>query len=279
MSAEVGFSRRRCAVIGSPVVHSLSPALHRAAYRSLGLPWDYGAHDVSVDQLPGFVGSLSPQWRGLSVTMPLKQSVVALCDWLEPMAVDVAAVNTVVFEADGTRRGYNTDITGFGRALRGHGLATVESAVVVGAGATAASALAALRHLGADSVTVLGRSAERASALKEVGRRLDIAVRVCTFESLGSVPPAGVVISTIPANAQQLYADRLASLAPVVFDVIYAPWQPPLLRAAEAAGREIIRGFELLLHQAGRQVELMTGVAAAPLDDMRAAGLAAVRQL
>lgn len=279
MSADADFSRRRCGVIGSPVVHSLSPVLHCAAYRSLGLPWGYDAHDVSVEQLPGFVGSLSRQWRGLSVTMPLKRSVVSLCDWLEPVAVEVTAVNTVVFEADGTRCGYNTDITGFERALRGHGHATVESAVVVGAGATAASALAALRHLKADSVTVLARSAERATALEEVGRRLDIAVRVCSFESMGSVPPADVVISTIPANGQQPYADRLAAMAPVIFDVIYAPWQTPLLRSAEAAGRGSIRGFDLLLHQAGRQVELMTGVAAAPLDDMRVAGLAAVRQL
>lgn len=279
MSADVHSSRRRCAVIGSPVDHSLSPALHLAAYQSLRLPWDYGAHDVSVDQLPGFVGSLSQQWRGLSVTMPLKRTVVALCDWLEPLAVEVAAVNTVVFETDGTRRGYNTDITGFVRAIRGSGLHAVESAVVVGGGATAASALAAVRDLGADSATVVVRSAERATALEEVGLRLDIAVRVCTFDALRSVSTGDVVISTIPASAQQQYADRLVGLAPVVFDVIYAPWQTPLLRAAAAAGCETIRGFDLLLHQAGRQVELMTGVAAAPLDDMRVAGLAAVGQL
>lgn len=276
MSAEAHATPRRCAVIGSPVAHSLSPVLHRAAYRSLGLPWEYSAHDLKPDQLPGFLRSLSLQWRGLSVTMPLKRPVIALCDHLQPLAAEVGAVNTVLLGTDGRRCGHNTDITGFVRALQARDVVAVESAVLVGAGATAASALAAVRDLGATHATVLARSAQRASALQELGRRLGVDVGICSLDALHSVVSADVVISTIPPAGQQQYAAGLAGLAPAVFDVIYAPWQTPLLRAAEGARRTVIHGFELLLHQAGRQVELMTGAEIAPLEDMRTAGLAAV---
>ncbi len=284
MSAEAVPSSRRCAVIGNPVAHSLSPALHQAAYRSLGLPWEYCAVEVTQDRLAGFVGSLGPQWRGLSVTMPLKRPAVDLCDVVEPVAREVAAVNTVLLEADGTRRGYNTDVSGFVRSLQAHGVDAVGSAVVVGAGATAGSALAAVRDLGAHTVTVVARSVERAAGMADLGRRLGVAVRLCSLQALESaaspevLAAADVVISTVPAHAQPLAAARLASLAPVAFDVIYAPWRTPLVAAAEAANSTVIHGFDLLLHQAARQVELMTGASAAPLEDMRAAGLAAVRR-
>ncbi len=276
MSAEGQRLHSRCGLIGSPVAASLSPALHRAAYRSLGLPWDYTTHDVVADALPGFLASLGPQWRGLSVTMPLKRAVAARCGWLDAPAAAVEAVNTVVFEPDGTRSGYNTDITGLVRSLRDNGVDNLESAVLVGAGATAASALAAAHDLGVEVVAVLARLPERAASLKDLGRRLGVEVRVGSLDTLGSTPPGDVVISTVPAPAQQQYAVALAGLAPVIFDVVYAPWRTPLLRAAEVAGRKTIHGFELLLHQAGRQVELMTGAPAAPLEEMRAAGLAAV---
>lgn len=258
----------------------MSPVLHRAAYRSLGLGWDYSAHEVTADQLPGFLGSLDRQWRGLSVTMPLKRPAAQLCDVVEPAARELSAVNTVILEADGSRCGYNTDITGFVRSLQASGFDAVGSAVIVGAGATAGSALAAVRDLGAHDVTVVARSVKRAAGFVDLGSRLGVVVQLRSLESLkfpeplAGMRPADVVISTVPPEAQQAYAARLAAVAPVVFDVIYAPWHTPLLRAAEEAERMAIHGFDLLLHQAGRQVELMTGATAAPLADMRAAGLA-----
>lgn len=262
-------------MIGSPVTGSLSPALHRAAYRSLDLPWDYDAHDVTAGSLAEFLASLTPQWRGLSVTMPLKREVAASCTWLEPVAAQVGVVNTVVLENGGRRSGYNTDVTGLVRSLAASGLTTVSSAVLVGGGATAASAMAAVDAVGADFVSVLARSPHRASELEKLGQRLGVEVEVSSLDSPRAARPGDVLISTIPAEAQPQHAAELARLAPVVFDVVYSPWRTSLLRAAEDAGAHTIHGFELLLHQAGRQVELMTGARAAPLEVMRAAGLAA----
>ncbi|MGH3472325.1 MAG: shikimate dehydrogenase family protein, partial [Nocardioidaceae bacterium] len=147
-------SRRVCGVLGSPIAHSLSPALHLAAYRALGLDWDYEAHDVDVDRLAGFVRGLSAQWRGLSLTMPLKQAAVGLCDEVEPPGRLLRSVNTLVLDDSGSRIGHNTDVSGFVTALVAAGAGELTSAVVVGAGATARSALAALAELGSHRVVV-----------------------------------------------------------------------------------------------------------------------------
>ncbi|MYX24111.1 shikimate dehydrogenase, partial [Streptomyces sp. SID8380] len=102
---------RRAAVLGSPVAHSLSPQLHLAAYRALGLSgWTYERIETDEAALPGFVDGLGPEWAGLSLTMPLKRAVLPLLDRISDTAASVDAVNTVVFEADGSRSGDNTDI-------------------------------------------------------------------------------------------------------------------------------------------------------------------------
>jgi shikimate dehydrogenase len=267
----------RCAVLGSPVAHSLSPALHRAAYRRLGLDWLYDAFDVSEDALAGFLQGLSGGWRGLSLTMPLKRAVLDLCDEVSAQARLLCSVNTVLIEPDGRRSGCNTDVTGFVRAFQEAGIMALRSVVVLGAGATAASALAAVAELGADTVTVLARSPARASFVAGLGPRLGLDV---TVGDLGRPPrPRGadVVVSTLPGGAQgEISAGVLAALAPLVFDVVYAPARTPLMQAALSAGGQVIGGFALLLHQAVRQVELMTGVDAVPVDDMRRAGVEAL---
>jgi shikimate dehydrogenase len=267
----------RCAVLGSPVAHSLSPVLHRAAYRSLGLDWSYDAFDVSEDALAGFVHGLSGSWRGLSLTMPLKRAVLELCDEVSDQARLLCSVNTVLIEPDGRRSGYNTDVTGFVRAFHESRVTALRSAVVLGAGATAASALAAVAELGADAVTVLARSAGRAAFVAGLGPPLGLDV---TVGDLGRPPRPGdadVVVSTLPAGAQgEVAADALAALAPVVFDVVYAPARTPLMQAALSVGGTVIGGFPLLLHQAVRQVELMTGADTVPVEAMRRAGLEAL---
>ena len=109
--------RRRCAVLGSPIAHSLSPVLHRAAYDALGLDWSYDAVEVSEDGLPGFLDGLDGSWRGLSLTMPLKRTVVPLLDEMSARAAQARAANTVVLDA-GRRVGHNTDIPGAVAAIR-----------------------------------------------------------------------------------------------------------------------------------------------------------------
>src|SRR5882757_4461339 len=104
-------SQRRAAVLGSPIAHSLSPVLHRAAYEELGLgDWSYDRFEIDEEALPGFFGKLGPEWAGLSLTMPLKRAVIPLLDEVSETAASVAAVNTVVLHPDGRRGGDNTDI-------------------------------------------------------------------------------------------------------------------------------------------------------------------------
>ncbi len=271
---------RRCGVLGSPIAHSLSPVLHRAAYAALGLDWRYDATDVKTDQLAAYVAELDSSWRGLSLTMPLKRAAIDLCAHVEPMAAQLEAVNTMVRESDGTWSGSNTDMAGCVRALEAADVEDVRSVVLVGAGATAAAALAAVVELGARDVTVLARSRARAETLVALGRRLGVVVAVrelmADVDGL-ELDPVDLVVSTIPATAQSAVATTLAAAADTVFDVIYDPATTPLLAAARAQQRPCIAGFELLLHQAALQVEQMTGTDRAPIAEMRLAGLSALK--
>jgi len=264
---------RKAAVLGSPIAHSLSPVLHRAAYAALGLgDWTYTAIECDEAGLPGVLAA--PGWAGLSLTMPLKRAVLPLLDRTEPLAVEVGGANTVVFEG-GARLGYNTDVPGMVAALAEAGVTAPASATILGAGATACAALAALRETGLTSAVVQVRDQARAGDLLAAAGRLGMAVALRPFGT--EVRDGGLLISTVPAGAADFYAERarnprLGSSA--VLDVVYHPWPTPLAQAATRSGVIVVSGFDLLLHQAARQVELMTGIKPAPLDDMRAAGLA-----
>jgi shikimate dehydrogenase len=281
----------RAAVLGSPIAHSLSPVLHRAGYRELGLTgWSYEAIECGEPDLAGFLDSLAPDWAGLSLTMPLKRAVLPLLAETEQLALDVGAANTVLLR-DGRRHGFNTDVPGMVTALRAGGVSSGEDALILGGGATASAALAALRELGAQQVTVAIRSVARAEPLRAVAARLGLDVRVLELGDWfgGEVgaqrggadtePFAAVrrlLISTIPAAGAAAAAGHIASgaiRADVVFDVGYDPWPTAVAEAAVAVGVRVISGYELLLSQAIGQFELMTGKLA-PVAAMRAAGLA-----
>jgi shikimate dehydrogenase len=268
----------KAAVLGSPIAHSLSPVLHRAAYAATGLTgWTYEAIECDEARLPALVAGCGPDWAGLSLTMPLKRAILPLLDHLDPLAADVGGANTVVF-APGQRQrhGYNTDVAGMVDALAGAGLTAPQSAVILGAGATACSALAALRETGLRTVTVAVRDETRAAALLAVAQRLGVRVDLRPLGSPGGRAGTELLISTLPAGAADSYPMRTyAGDTPrAVFDVVYAPWPTSLARVAAAAGAIVIGGLDLLLHQAGGQFELMTGRRPAPLAAMRAAGLA-----
>ena len=267
----------RAAVLGAPVAHSLSPALHAAAYRALGLAdWSYEAIECDEARLPGLLASLGPDWAGLSLTMPLKRAVLPLLDHTEPLATTVAAANTVILR-DGQRLGFNTDVAGLVAAFRAAGVTPEGNVVVLGAGATACSALAALRETGISDVTVAVRSRPRAEPLLTVAGQLGVPVRVVDLGAgLLASRRWDVLISTIPGAAAAGVAELFtagAVTARAVVDVGYDPWPTPLAVAAAAAGSVVISGYELLVHQAAGQVELMTGHRA-PVEVMRAAGLA-----
>ncbi|SDQ46958.1 shikimate dehydrogenase [Quadrisphaera sp. DSM 44207] len=277
----------RAAVLGHPVAHSLSPVLHTAAYAALGLVgrWRYSALDVQEHELAPLLASLDVEWGGLSLTMPLKQVALPLLDEVSPLAAAVGAVNTLLpmpgpMPEPGQRlrwRGENTDVHGLVAALREAGVQRATSAAVLGGGATAASALAALRVLGVREPTVHVRSPLRAAALHEVADRLGVALDVAPWERAHRALGAQLVVSTVPAGAADDLAAQLsrpsagAAGAGVLLDVVYAPWPTALARAWSARGGAVVSGFAMLLHQAGEQVRMMTGHEA-PLEVMRRAG-------
>ena len=251
----------RLAVLGSPIAHSLSPALHRAAYRSLGLDWHYDAVDVPAGGLAVFVAALGDDWRGLSLTMPLKQEVLSLLDGVDRVATQTGSVNTVLFgEADGRRtlQGFNTDVTGLVRALAEAGVRRAVHVSLLGAGATAASALVAAAEVGAEMVDVLVRTPAKAAALVELGQSLGLVVTVHPLTDLPNPERASdLVISTLPGGSI-LGAEFPAELRrhALLFDVSYSPWPSALARSWSAAGGTAVSGEGMLLHQALIQVRI-----------------------
>lgn len=294
-------SGRRAAVLGHPIGHSLSPVLHRAAYAALELDWRYDAVDVAEDELAGFVGSLDATWAGLSLTMPLKKTVLGLLDHVEPLAEVVGSVNTVLVQtgaADAAGSvprpvlvGANTDVHGIVAALaEGRtGGVPVRQAVVLGAGATAASALAALAQLGCTTPTVFVRSMARAGSTMRAAHRMGVEPRFLTAEPQGrlvqAVTTADVVVSTLPPHAAdplaQVLAERARETPPddaertdggpgVLLDCAYDPRPTALGTAWRASGGTVVGGERMLLHQATEQVRLMTG-RVAPFEAMQRA--------
>ncbi|MFC7021779.1 shikimate dehydrogenase [Promicromonospora thailandica] len=272
----------RAAVLGHPVAHSLSPVLHTAAYQALGLDdWRYGLHDVTEDTLPGFLAGIGRDWAGLSLTMPLKQAVIPLVDHVEPLAAAVGAVNTVLFTPVGgpagtiTTTGTNTDVHGIVAALRERlGTRRVADAVVLGGGATAASALAALAELGCPSARVFVRSLDRIGPLREAVARTGVSPSFEVFDdtaTASALAGADAVVSTTPKHAADVWAGLVAARAAtprgVLLDVVYDPRPTALQSAWTALGADTVGGERMLLHQAAEQVRLMTG-RPAPLEAM-----------
>ncbi|HZG06610.1 MAG TPA: shikimate dehydrogenase [Streptomyces sp.] len=271
---------RRAAVLGSPIAHSLSPVLHRAAYAELGLTgWSYDRFEVDEEGIGPFLEKLAAggeDWAGLSLTMPLKRAVIPLLDEVSATAASVEAVNTVVFTGDGRRHGDNTDIPGMLAALRERGVGSVPSAAVLGAGATASSALAALARICTGEVTAYVRSRARAEEMRGWGERLGVTVVTADWADAPRALTAPLVIATTPAGATDALAQAVPERPGTLFDVLYEPWPTPLAAAWAARGGAVVGGLDLLVHQAVLQVELMTGRTPAPLAAMRAAGEAAL---
>ncbi|RNE66561.1 shikimate dehydrogenase [Cryobacterium tepidiphilum] len=266
---------RRLAVLGAPVSHSKSPALHRAAYRQLGLDWEYTAQDVAPGELGAFLGTLGPDWLGLSLTMPFKHEALPLLTERDRVAQVTGAANTLLLSepgADGTRTvaGFNTDVVGIVRALADAGITAVSSVAVLGAGATAASAVMAAAELGAESVELIARTPAKAAPLVELGRSLGLVVVV---SDLATVPDAsravGLVVSTLPGGTR-LDVEFPAALRQhaTLLDVAYAPWPSALGASWQEAGGTALSGLGMLLHQALIQVRIfVSGDPFAPLPD------------
>lgn len=256
------------AVIGSPIEHSLSPVIHRAAWAQLGIDgWEYHRLEQDTDSLPGFIAGLGADCAGLSVTMPCKQAVMPLLDVIDPLASAVGAVNTVV-PSSGVLAGFNTDVTGIASAVRRAcsmaGCSAPSSALVLGARATASSALAALGELGITSSTVAARRFGGPGSVVAAASRLGVTIEQVLWSDAEAVDRAAssadLVISTLPASAADPLAERLqVREGQILLDVVYSPRDTALRRAFENAGGVVAEGTDMLIFQAGAQVQLMTG--------------------
>ena len=278
---------RRAYVLGHPIAHSLSPALHRAAYAYLGeANLEYDRRDTLPDDLPAIMHGVrhpkgtedAPYIAGLSVTMPLKTAVIQYCDELSETARVTGAVNTVYPRGERVL-GDNTDVIGIVNALRHAGLEPDlkrDEPAVVGGGATAISALTALHQLGYSRVSVYARSLHKLGSVQEAADRLGVQLEQVSLADLpqnlaerGHHP----VISTLPAHAADEWASQLSGLKgasathrPVLLDVAYNPWPSVLASAWEASGGAVVSGLEMLLYQAVEQVLLFTDCTLQPAE-------------
>ncbi|MFY9330267.1 MAG: shikimate dehydrogenase [Candidatus Nanopelagicales bacterium] len=288
---------RRAGVLGSPISHSLSPLLHNAAYQELGLDWQYRAYDITRGQLADFLNGCDETWVGLSLTMPLKEAVLPLLDDIDPLAQRVGAANTVTW-AHGQRVGSNTDVAGMVASIKSVAPVTdwePGTATVIGAGATARSALAAIALLPGGErceVTIIARRPAAALELAHMGEQWGLKVQGApegiaqSLSGTSHLWQADLVISTLPGDAwegadlpcpqhvdgtgEHPFGDgTLGDVGQtLLMDVAYAPWPTRLTQVWQDARAPVATGADLLLWQAVGQIEMMTGLKA-PVDRMR----------
>lgn len=251
-----------CAVLGSPVAHSLSPAMHRAAYAELGLDWTYDAVELDEDGLELFLSSLGDDVRGFSVTAPLKRRAAALVHEASEIVGRLGVANTILVEDTGLRAD-NTDVPGAVAALLECGVERARSARILGGGATAASMAYAVSTIGVERVDFVVREPSRATEAVQVAEAAGLAVAVHTIEQ-PLIDKADLLISTVPGEVVGSRSHELVESSRAVFDVVYDPWPTSLAKAAEQAGVRVVWGLDLLAHQAALQVELMTGSRVSP---------------
>lgn len=258
---------KHAAVLGSPIEHSLSPVLHNAAYQSLGIDWVYERHEVTVPELSEFVAQLDDSWAGLSLTMPLKEVAFTLADQISETARLSGSINTLLLgdkiSAD------NTDVYGIVHALAEFECDRALTGAVIGSGATARSAIVALAQLGVQDLTILARNPQTTQDCIELAHMLGIE-STHIADDAKYLTRKDVVVSTTPRGVSDSLTPDITTKGGVLLDVAYHPWPSPLAAHWQSCGGTVVSGHLMLLHQAAKQVELMTGLTA-PLNVMRGA--------
>lgn len=229
------------AVLGSPIEHSKSPAIHTAAYDFLGLDWDYGRYRIESNELSDFLAKRDASWRGLSLTMPLKEVAHSLSKASCPVAESTAVVNTLVHTEDGWE-GYNTDSFGIKKSIQMHTANSFDAVQILGSGATARSAVYAANELYPHAVVSV--FARRETTVMGIPTQ--------SLESFFSEPVGGLTISTLPSSSEVPSFET--SNEATILDVAYDPWPSKLSSNWPVTNR--ISGVEMLLWQALIQVRL-----------------------
>jgi shikimate dehydrogenase len=262
----------KAAVLGSPIGHSLSPTLHNCAYGVLGWDWEYTAIEVKGGNLAKFIAENRKTFRGLSLTMPLKEEALLVADSLDPLVKRINAANTLIF-AENEVSAFSTDVSGFVQALAKAEVSIPNEITILGGGATARSAIAAVDGRGR-TITVYSRSASRSAQL--INSSISATVVVKDWTEAQSGLGANLVIATTPTGA----TDHLipTESTGTLFESLYSPWPTKLLAKWQGEGGKYLDGLDLLVEQGIGQIELMAHV---PLTvdlrslavTMRAAGL------
>jgi|688.fasta_scaffold185119_3 shikimate dehydrogenase len=272
MHSELVAMTLKAAVLGSPISHSLSPILHRAAYTALGLDIDYTAIDTPTEMLAQRIEILDDNSLGYSLTMPLKREVLALVEHQSRLVQQTRCANTVFRNREQNWALENTDVFGIVQTIKNAGLGPLKSASIIGSGATASSSLSALAQMEVGEVTCYARNETSFLLLRSQSELLGVDFQSVTL--VDEITIAGdIVISTVPSSAQKQFISMLDSDQgnSALLDIAYNPWPSDLAKywTAHQLG-PVLSGVEMLLWQACAQVELFTGEAA-PVAAMRAA--------
>lgn len=256
------------AVLGSPIAHSKSPGIHRAAYRYLNAPITYERIELAETQADAFMESLDQRYgstrqlAGFSVTMPLKSVMVPHMARVSKLVADLGVLNTIVFDQHGQAHGYNTDVEGVRRALIQAGFEADSGGTmgILGAGGTATAAVAAAADMGLERVVLYVRNPQRAHDVVAVAQQFGLAAEVQLLEDFPAAAPTHqAVVATLPAHSADGLATQLSGeQLPPLLDVIYDPWPTALASAWKATGADVASGLDMLLYQGVEQAKLFT---------------------
>jgi len=249
----------KLSVLGSPISHSKSPAIHSAAYRVLGLDWIYDKIEVRKGGLRSFMEQLDPLWLGFSLTMPLKEEAARFAASLDAAAELTGAVNTLV-RTDAGWAGYNTDVFGIVQAVRLAGVEAPKTVLILGSGATATSAVTAVKELSPNAtVLVHARNAQTRGQLVAYAKQLGLKAHSVHFLTRAA-SRANLTIATLPGGALNGVAEKLNKKnfrpAGAILDVAYDPWPSKIASVWSKADQTIISGLEMLLWQAVAQIRI-----------------------
>jgi len=269
---------RLCGVIGDPIEHTASPAMHNAAFKKLGLDYVYLPFRVKREELGKAIeGMRALNIRGLNVTIPHKVAVIQSLDELDSLAEKIGSVNTIVND-NGVLRGYNTDATGFLQALLERRIELEgKNAVILGAGGASRAISFILAEQAANLVILnrtLGKAKEQAGMISKISQREARALELNRENLVEVLEKADILINTTsvgmtPNIDETPVPFNLLKPDLTVFDIVYNPIKTRLQREAEAAGAETIGGLDMLLWQGALAFEKWTGVKA-PIEVMRA---------
>lgn len=249
----------RFAVVGSPISHSLSPTLHRAAYETLELDWVYDAFEVEAQDFEDFVASLSGDFRGLSVTMPDKKKAFQIAQQRDRISSLTQSSNTLFFSYSQSQRhiaAFNTDVFGITQTFKDFGATSAQSCVIFGTGSTASSALVAASELNVQNVTVVARNRESFQVLNDLADFLSVQCRFIHLTDIKEVPNSEIAICTLPSDVELDLSYLSVNPHSLFLDVSYNPWPTKRAEIWKELGGKPITGLHMLVRQALRQVRI-----------------------